>query len=262
MTLHAETCGDGTAARPLVLLHGFGGCAHVWRDVTARLPESLSVIAYDMPGHAGSVGSEAGGAGRLAKAILADLDQRGIAAFHLCGHSLGGATAALIALRAPERVASLTLLAPGGFGPDINAPALADWRDAAAEGELRAALQPMCAEGFIPSPDVIAALVEARNAPGAHASLSAIYRSMFVPDQAMKQGTLPLESLGTLACPVRLLWGTADEILPVSQSQGLPENIVVQRLEGAGHMLIEECPPDVAAFIMAAVTGATSKAAP
>jgi pimeloyl-ACP methyl ester carboxylesterase len=253
MVLHAETSGDGTSARPLVLLHGFGGCAAAWRDVVVRLPETLAVIAYDMPGHAGSISVEAGGAGRMAKAILADLDRRSISTFHLCGHSLGGATAALVALRAAAQVASLTLLAPGGFGPEINGAALADWRDAAGEADLRAALKPMCAQGFELSPVMLQALVEARKMPGAHAALATIYQSMFVPGEGMKQGTLPLASLATLSCTVRLLWGTADAILPVSQSHGLPENVVVQHLDGAGHMLIEERPDEVARAILSAI---------
>jgi pyruvate dehydrogenase E2 component (dihydrolipoamide acetyltransferase) len=246
MALHAEVSGDPAAATPLVLLHGFGGVASVWRDVIARLPVQLPIIAYDMPGHGLSLDVEAGGAGRMAKAVFADLDRRGISQVHLCGHSLGGATACLIALRAPERVVSLMLLAPGGFGPDINARALADWRDASSEADLRAALRPMCAEGFEPPQAMITALAEARRRPGAQDALEAIYASMFMPGKGQRQGTLPLADLAGLPCLVRVLWGMADEILPVAQSEGLPENVAVERLDGAGHMLIEERPEAVA----------------
>jgi pimeloyl-ACP methyl ester carboxylesterase len=43
---------------------------------------------------------------------------------HLAGHSMGGAVSALIAMRAPDRVKSLTLVAPGGMAKEINADLL------------------------------------------------------------------------------------------------------------------------------------------
>lgn len=253
MTLHAEVRGEVNAGAPLVLLHGFGGRAAIWREVIDLLPPDLPIIAYDMPGHAGSLDTEPGGAGRMAKAVSMDLEQRGMSRFHLCGHSLGGATAALIALRAGERVSSLTLLAPGGFGPDINAEALAAWRDAAHEAALRHALAAMCAERFVYPDAALAALAEARQMPGAHAALSTIYETMFVPGDGQRQGMLPTGDLAGLRCPVQLLWGTVDRVLPVSQSEGLPGNVRVTRLDAAGHMLIEERPGDVVRALHAAM---------
>jgi pyruvate dehydrogenase E2 component (dihydrolipoamide acetyltransferase) len=40
---------------------------------------------------------------------------------HVVAHSLGGAIGALLAERRPDLVASLTLIAPAGMGPEINA---------------------------------------------------------------------------------------------------------------------------------------------
>ena len=59
--------------------------------------------------------------------VLAELDQRDHQRIHLIGHSMGGAVASLVTLMDPDRVASLTLLAPGGFGPDVNVDVLHDW---------------------------------------------------------------------------------------------------------------------------------------
>lgn len=236
---------------PLVLLHGFGGIGAVWRPVVAGLDPRLPVLAPDLPGHGGSLDTPAGGAGRMAKAVLADLDQRGITQFHLCGHSLGGAVAALIALRNEDRVRSLTLLAPGGFGPEINADALAVWRDAAEPAALETALAPMAAWGFRFSSEIVSALAAARARPGAHAALCEIYGSLF--DGAGRQGCLPVASLGALSLPVSILWGTADGILPASQANGLPDTLRVTMLADAGHMLIEERPDTVAEALLAAV---------
>lgn len=253
--LHAETRGDPTAAVPLVLLHGFGMHGAIWRRVLDRLPPSLPAIVPDLPGHAGSIHVGAGGAGRMAKAVIADIDGRRIVRFHLCGHSLGGATAALIALQVPERVASLTLLAPGGFGHEVDAKALADWRDASNPVGLTAAFARMCASDFKVPDDLPVKLSEARTLPGAQAALGAIYEKLFAPDDATRQGVLPVEKLARLACPITVLWGRCDSVLPISQSERLPENILVERFDNAGHMLVEERTEDVIkALVRVAVT--------
>nr|WP_316655268.1 alpha/beta fold hydrolase [uncultured Gellertiella sp.] len=257
MGLYAEVHGDPAAHPPLVLLHGFGGVAPVWREVIARLPAGQPVLAFDLPGHGRSLGVEPGGAGRMARAVLADLDQRGVTRFHLAGHSLGGAAASLIALRAPERIASLTLLAPGGFGPEINGAALADFAAARTVADLRLALVPMAASGFEFAEDLLVKVAAARFPAGAMEALRTVYASLFVKGDASRsaQGTLPIGSLDTLECPVILLWGTDDQILPVRHSHGLPANCQIQQLQGTGHMLPDEAPEAVAAAIMAGVGG-------
>ncbi|MGC3085787.1 alpha/beta fold hydrolase, partial [Enterococcus faecium] len=62
---------------------------------------------------------------------------------HLVGHSMGGATAALVAVFAAEKVASLTLQAPGGFGPDINGRLLRHYAAARTHDALQLALEGM-----------------------------------------------------------------------------------------------------------------------
>lgn len=115
MTLFAEVRHASSAKAPLVLLHGFGGIGSAWAPVIERLDPDLPLVVYDLPGHGASLDAEGvGHAGVMAKAILEDLDRRGLSSFHLCGHSMGGAVASLVALKAADSVRSLTLLAPGG----------------------------------------------------------------------------------------------------------------------------------------------------
>ena len=145
--LYARAKGSGTTA--MVLLHGFGGGCDDWYDIQPDLSRDGLVLAYDLPGHGRSLAhAAAGNASAMAKAILADLAERGIERAHVAGFSMGGAVACLMGLRAPDRVASLTLLAPGGFGPFINGPLLHRFATPATADELRAAMNDMAAPGY------------------------------------------------------------------------------------------------------------------
>lgn len=255
MTLFAEVLSCSSAKAPLVLLHGFGGIGALWAPIIDRLNADQPLIIYDLPWHGRSLDVDGvGHAGVMAKAILADLDQRGVSSFYLCGHSMGGAIAALIALKARDRVASLTLLAPGGFGPEIDHRALRRYAVAAEQGELATALAAMMAPGHVADRSGLERLAEARQAPGAMDRLLAILASFLVErDGRTGQGTLPLASFDGFGIPTRLLWGTADPILPVEQASKIWPGAVVTLIEGAGHMLIEEATEAVATALKAAL---------
>ncbi len=252
MALHAVVIGDVRSAPPLVLLHGFGCGAFVWKKVMAGLGPAMPVIAYDMPGHAGSLEADGiGGAGKMAKAIRNDLDLRGVTAFHVAGHSLGGATAALLALREQKRVLSATLLAPGGFGPSINHRLLSHYAQAETHLDLIWALEGMSGFNATIDEELVDDMLAIRHQSGAQAALERIFEAItFVaPSGERLQGELPLEALAALTMPIRVVWGGEDCILPSWQADRLPANIALTRIANAGHMLIDECPEAVAAVL-------------
>lgn len=242
MTLFAEVRHPSSAEAPLVLLHGFGGIGALWAPVVERLDPELPLIVYDLPGHGRSLDADGvGHAGSMARAILGDLDRREISHFHLCGHSMGGAIASLIALKAADRARSLTLLAPGGFGFEIDHEALRRYGSAVGHDELAAGLASMFAPGGKPDAPGIERLADARRLNGATDRLMEILRSFLVEaDGRIGQGTLPLGSLEELAIPTRLLWGTLDPILPVGLASNIWSGSEMSLIDGAGHMLIEE----------------------
>ena len=255
MTLFAEVRHLSSAKSPLVLLHGFGGIGAAWEPVLRRLDPDLPLVVYDLPGHGRSLDAEGvGHAGLMAKAIIADLDLREIYSFHLCGHSMGGAIASLIALKAPDRVRSLTLLAPGGFGSEINHEALRRYGAAVEIEELALGLVKMSSPGSTVDAAGLERLADARRLPGATQRLMKILTSFLVEtDGRMGQGTLPLSSFEGLGVETRLLWGTEDPILPVRQAKSIWATAEVTLIEGVGHMLIDEAPEAVASAIAAAV---------
>ncbi len=256
MTLFAEVQHQSSAKTPLVLLHGFGGIGALWAPVIRRLDPDVPLIVYDLPGHGRSLDADGiGHAGVMAKSILGDLDQRGVGLFHLCGHSMGGAIASLIALKVSDRVQSLTLLAPGGFGFEIDYEALRRYGVAIDASALSTALKTMTAADNGPDASALTALADARRQEGATESLMPILQSFLVErDGRTGQGILPLSAFTTLAVPTRLLWGTEDQILPVAQAKNIWPDAELTLIEGAGHMLMDEAPDSVAWAIAASVS--------
>ncbi len=99
----------------LVFLHGQPGSGADWQQVLARLPARMPAIAADRPGY-GSSRLAAAGFAANARAVLDELDSRGIGQAVLVGHSYGGGVALSAASLAPERVEALVLLASIGPG--------------------------------------------------------------------------------------------------------------------------------------------------
>ncbi|MDQ0423220.1 pyruvate dehydrogenase E2 component (dihydrolipoamide acetyltransferase) [Peteryoungia aggregata LMG 23059] len=255
MALFAEVRHPSSAKAPLVLLHGFGGIGAVREPVLRRLDPDLPLVVYDLPGHGRSLDADGvGHGGVMARAILADLDRREISSFHLCGHSMGGAIASLIALKAVDHVRSLTLLAPGGFGPEINHEVLRRYGSAVETGELALGLAAMSAPGSIVDAAVLERLADARRLPGATVRLMEILNSFLVETNGrIGQGRLPLSSFEGFGVETRLLWGAEDPILPVTQASSIWKAAEVTLIEGVGHMLIDEAPEAVASAMAAAV---------
>ena len=242
MTLFAEARGEG--GETVVFLHGFGGIGAIWGQVAEAAGGDARILVYDMPGHGRSL---AFGRSEPSKtALLADLARRGHVRFHLVGHSMGGAIAALMALEAPERVLSLTLVAPGGFGPEVNGGLLADYAQARTSHALRTSHGAMAAAGHAVPDALLAALVEARARPGLTEALVALAAVVSRNDGS---GVIARERFATLTMPIKVLWGTADRVLPYGQSAGLPPLFALHSFEGAGHMLAEERPEEVIVLI-------------
>ena len=247
--LHARVKGGGATA--MGLLHGFGGGHDDWYDIQPDLARDGLVLALDLPGHGRSLRhSGAGVAPAMAKAILADLTNRGIERVHVTGFSMGGAVACLMGLRAPDRVASLSLLAPGGFGPQINEPLLRRFAAATQADALRAAMDGMAAPGYAFETKYVAALAALRRIEGQPAILEKIVGMIA---RGGRQGEIPREALAGLAMPVTVVWGTADPVLPYAQSENLPPSFDFISLPGVGHMLPTEARKASTAAIRATV---------
>jgi pyruvate dehydrogenase E2 component (dihydrolipoamide acetyltransferase) len=236
---------------PLIFFHGFGAAAFVWADLQEDFADERLSLAYDLPGHGLSLDAEGiGGAGHMARAITADLARRGIDRVHLVGHSMGGAVATKIALRTPSVVASMTLLAPGAFGPEINHRLLHRFALATEHDALLAALENMYGWNSAVPERVVSGLVERRAVAGAPERLKTILGSIIVErDGGLIQGMISRRDLATLSMPVKVLWGTQDRVLPTRQAHRLPPLFAAHVFEDTGHMLIDERAGETARLI-------------
>ena len=258
--LPIQESGSENAGAPVVLLHGFGGDAVSWTNIQTALSRHVRSLALDLPGHGAAVDwPEIGHAGLSARAVNATLDGlkhdgRALDRIHLVGHSMGGAIATLIALRAPERIASLTLLAPGGFGEEINHRLLRRYASAREEEQIQILLEQFFGwESHVPR-KLAAHIAETRKAPGAIEALETIVDAII---DGERQKTLPRDKLGELPCPVKVIWGTQDRVLPTRQAHRMPGSVAAHVFERVGHMLQVEIPRECARLILENVRAGT-----
>jgi len=103
---------------PLVLIHGLGSAATAFKPIVSVLSQSFRVITVDLPGHGSSpfeqnLAMDPQSLGRLIFDTVESV--YGIREFHVVGNSLGGWIALEMAAEQPQRIKSLTGLAPAGL---------------------------------------------------------------------------------------------------------------------------------------------------
>ncbi|MEU1130382.1 4-carboxymuconolactone decarboxylase [Streptomyces sp. NPDC005900] len=103
---------DGPEDAPVLILGAsLGTTWHMWDRQIPELTRHWRVFRFDMPGHGGAPAHPCGSVGELAGRLLATLDELGVRRFGYAGCAFGGAIGAELALRHPQRVASLALIA-------------------------------------------------------------------------------------------------------------------------------------------------------
>ncbi|MFF5183248.1 4-carboxymuconolactone decarboxylase [Streptomyces sp. NPDC000345] len=103
---------DGPEQAPVLILGpSLGTTWHMWDRQVPELAQQWRIFRFDLPGHGGAPAYPAGSVADLAERLLAALDGLGVQRFGYAGCALGGAIGVELALRHPERVASLALIA-------------------------------------------------------------------------------------------------------------------------------------------------------
>jgi pyruvate dehydrogenase E2 component (dihydrolipoamide acetyltransferase) len=219
---------------PIVLVHGFGGDLNTWMFTQPALAEGRRTIALDLPGHGGSAKEvRSGDLETLADAVDAAQQALGIGRAHLIGHSMGGAIAALVALRQPQRAASLTLIASAGLGPEINGRFIDGFVRACRRREAVEVLNQLVDDPALVSRAMIEEVLRYKRLDGVAAALTTIAEAWFAGG---RQHLGLTERIDALAIPIQLIWGRQDRIIPVAHAEALAARFPVHILAGAGHL--------------------------
>jgi len=229
-----------------------------WELVLPALERHHDVLAPTLPGHAGGPPFD----GPLHDQVFVDaleraMDEAGFETAHVVGNSLGGRLALELAVRGRAR--SVVALAPaGGWADDAFAAGLFDAQATLYE-QLEAVLPALdeilsTPEGrhmatevivehheHLPS-ELIAHLIGGAAACDARPMLDLARRADWSVDAA------------AIACPVRIVWGAADRVLPWPTAaehfrEQLP-NVDWVVLDGVGHCPQLDVPLETAELVL------------
>lgn len=131
---------DRTEGEAVVLVHGNVSSSIFWQETMLALPQGFRAFAPDLRGFGATETAPVDatrGLGDFADDVVALLDALGLDTAHLVGWSMGGGVVSRVLLDAPDRVASLTLVAPVspyGFGGTKGADGVRTTDDDAGAG--------------------------------------------------------------------------------------------------------------------------------
>ena len=241
----------GGEGPPLALLHGLGGAASNWIELAPELARENRVIAVDLPGHGGSAPLSAlPNLEPFADRVGLLLEREGALPAVLVGHSLGCVVALRLAMRSPELVRGLVLIAAAGIGStsrraryalavsSLVQPGrlIAPFRERVARSEfLRAVVWGNWAtpDGTVISPTATLGLLEG---PSLHTDTTSAAAALVEDD--------PRVDLDRVRSPAMLLWGARDPQVPVDDAFEYARRLraPLRIVAGAGHLVIAERP--------------------
>lgn len=244
----------GTGKPALILIHGLGGCWQNWLLNIPYFRERYRVIAPDLPGFGESdmptepISIESYGA------VVDSLCHKlGIDQATIVGNSMGGLIATEIALSFPTRVRNLVLVSAAGLSTSAAERRrtvivtlarlwgfVTSWTvNHREEVAFRPRLRKLLLHQIVKyperlSPPLMLELIQGAGRPGFVSALAALM-------------SYPLEDrLNSIECPVLIVWGRNDRLVPVSDAYQYEElignNAHKVIIEDTGHCLMLERP--------------------
>jgi pimeloyl-ACP methyl ester carboxylesterase len=248
---------------PLLLVHGHAGCWQNWLENVPYFAESRRVIVPDLPGFGWSpMPTGEISITSYARVLDAICDQLEIDAAAVVGNSMGGFVAAEMAIRFPQRVERLGLIAAAGLSRHYMRIPISVMAKPRAAGKLlfrlfaapydratkmavrrrlrRFALWTVVRDPTRISPPMAAYLIAGSGKPGAVPASIALATYDF------------RDRVGEIACPTLVLWGENDFVIAAGAADRYERLIPNSRkvvLPDTGHLPMVERPAQFNAIL-------------
>jgi pimeloyl-ACP methyl ester carboxylesterase len=234
----------------VVLVHGLASDSRTWDKVVSALSDVYRVISVDIPGYSVlSLEGEISELSNLADGLHAMMRELGISSYSLVGHSVGGTLALFVACQHPQSCTGLVLLAPGGFGPELNpflkllGTRMGSLILAAAYGRRTSRAIHLVAARYLASENEqprtrVAEVMETYQRLSTRSARSRV-RQGIQSARRTQQSPPAAEALSVLSgIPTQIIWGSDDLVLPswqADQALRLIPRAQLTVLQGAGH---------------------------
>jgi len=240
---------------PIILLHGFGGCAYSWRFLAPALAQDHRVYTIDLKGFGLSDKPQDGhyAVSDQADIVAAFIRNQNLHDLVMMGHSMGGAVTLMTYLKVrqdqPARVQSLVLIDSAGYPQKLpwfvwlaKAPMLASVAGQAVSPRLAAflVLKKCYYDDDKITEEQIDTYAYYGSLPGAREAVVQTAKQI-VPDNV----DALVAQYKTISVPVLVIWGEADEVVPLEVGKKFKRDIPDSQLAvlpRCGHMPPEEDP--------------------
>ena len=241
---------SGRGVPPLVCLHGIGGDATSFMPQLRSLATRRRVLSWNMPGYGASAPMADMCFAGLCDRLCAALDALRIDRAVIAGQSIGGMIAQEMAVRHPDRIAGLVLIA--------TVPAFGGRDDSFRDSFLAARLAPL--DRGVGMPELAAEAIPSVTGPEADDATvrDAVTAMAAIPQAAYRQVLQTLVTFNRrddqhlIDCPCCLIAGGHDDNSParvMEKMAGRLKAATFHIVESAGHLVNSEAGDECNAII-------------
>lgn len=257
INIYYEYYPNHSTEQTIVLIHGFLSSSFSFRLLVPLLATEFNVISVDLPpfGKSGKIDNYTYSYENNAQTILYFINKKKLENVSLIGHSMGGQIALNIALKQPEMVNRIVLLASSGYMKRVRKSLI--WlsylpffhlivKMYLANSGLRKNLENVIYDHTLIDEEMLAGYEAPFRENRIFRALARMIRD--------REGDLSSDDLGKILTPCLLIWGEEDKVVPVKVGERLHRELYQSRfiiLKRTGHLLPEECPETVYKYISA-----------